>query len=75
LPGQRLHGLTTQGVLFPLAENNMVMHGEKNGIKGDFRAEEWAGVCFSPDGEWLFANMQNPGLTVAITGPWKEGGL
>ena len=31
---------------------------------------ELAGVCFSPDGRTLFVNIQYPGTTVAITGPW-----
>ena len=31
---------------------------------------EMAGVCFSPDGETLFVNIQHPGMTIAITGPW-----
>ena len=31
---------------------------------------ELAGVCFSPDGKTLFLNIQSPGTTVAITGPW-----
>jgi uncharacterized protein len=31
---------------------------------------ELAGACFSPDGRWLFVNIQDPGLTMAITGPW-----
>jgi secreted PhoX family phosphatase len=29
---------------------------------------ELAGVCFSPDGETLFVNVQYPGMTLAITG-------
>ncbi len=34
---------------------------------------ELAGPCFSPDGTTLFVNIQwNPGLTLAITGPWRE---
>ena len=33
---------------------------------------ELAGVCFSPDGETMFVNVQYPGMTVAITGPWSE---
>ena len=33
---------------------------------------EWAGVTFSPDGSTLFANIQGNGVTVAITGPWKQ---
>jgi secreted PhoX family phosphatase len=31
---------------------------------------ELAGVCFAPDGRTLFVNIQYPGTTVAITGPW-----
>jgi secreted PhoX family phosphatase len=31
---------------------------------------ELAGVCFSPDGNILFLNIQYPGMTVAITGDW-----
>jgi len=31
---------------------------------------EFAGCCFSPDGKWLFVNLQDRGLTFAITGPW-----
>jgi len=32
---------------------------------------ELAGACFSPDGDTLFVNIQFPGLTLAITGPWE----
>ena len=31
---------------------------------------EMAGVCFSPDGETMFVNIQQQGLTLAIRGPW-----
>jgi len=31
---------------------------------------ELAGVCFSPDGKTLFVNIQYPGTTLAITGPF-----
>lgn len=71
----RLCGLTIDGQLFPLAENNVQLAGETRGVNGDFREEEWCGATFSPDGKWLFANIQKPGLTVAITGPWADGGL
>ena len=35
---------------------------------------ELAGVTFSPDGSTLFVNIYNPGVTVAITGPWQAQG-
>ena len=69
---QRLHGLTPGGVLFPLAENNVV---SVETFPGDHTAEEWAGATFDSRGEWLFANIQTPGVTFAITGPWADGGL
>ncbi|MEC8818485.1 MAG: alkaline phosphatase PhoX, partial [Planctomycetota bacterium] len=34
---------------------------------------ELAGPCFSPDGSTLFVNIQRPGATLAITGPWRRG--
>jgi len=71
--GQRLQGITPDGRIFPFAQNNLQLQGQKNGFVGDFRATEWAGVCFSPDGKWLFANLQTPGITLAITGPWQKG--
>ncbi|MGE0447449.1 MAG: alkaline phosphatase PhoX [Vicinamibacterales bacterium] len=70
-----MHGLTVDGEIFPFARNNVRLNGEKNGFVGDFTGSEWAGACFSPDGRWLFANLQSPGITVAIRGPWKSGAL
>jgi len=40
-----------------------------------FGTSEFSGVCFSPDGKWLFVNVQYPGLTLAITGNWANGGI
>lgn len=71
---QRIIGMDAEGNTFALAESNVVLRGER-GFKGDFRYEEWCGVCFSPDGRWLFANCYAPGFTVAITGPWEQGPL
>ena len=68
---QRIHLLSQEGTLVPLAVNDVQLNGEK-GFRGDFRGREWAGATFSPDGQWLFANIQTPGITLAITGPWQS---
>lgn len=70
---QKLRGLTLRGKIFPFAENQIVLNGEVNGISGDFRNKEWAGASFH--NEWLFVNIQTPGVTFAITGPWDNGAL
>ncbi len=58
-PGdQYLRGLTPDGRLYDIAHN---AHEEKS---------EFCGACFSPDGSVLFVNIQEPGLTLAIEGPW-----
>jgi hypothetical protein len=33
--------------------------------------KEFAGVCFSPDGQTMFVNIYEPGMTLAIWGNWK----
>ena len=53
----RLVGITPKGEMYHIAKNI--------GIPSEF-----AGVCFSPSGDTLFVNLQGPGLTVAIQGPW-----
>jgi uncharacterized protein len=73
-PQQRLQILTPEGKLIVFAANNCDLRKTPhNGLDKDFRGSEWAGATFSPDGKWLFANLQSPGISVAITGPWKEG--
>lgn len=37
-----------------------------------FNGSEFAGACFSPDGKTLFVNLQSPGITLAIWGPWTR---
>jgi len=65
-PGEdMLRGLTADGTLFDFARNSVPGHGNS----------EFAGSTFSPDGETLFVNLQGPGLTFAIWGPWSRGGL
>lgn len=68
-----MHGLTRDGKIVRFARNNVVLRGERSGLTGDFRAGEFAGATFSPDGRWLFVNMQLPAITYAITGPWERG--
>ena len=70
-----LHGLTTEGTIFRFCKNDVVLNGQRNGITGDFRGSEFAGACYSPDGRWLFFNIQSPGITFAVTGPWGQGAL
>jgi secreted PhoX family phosphatase len=43
--------------------------------EGDHRENEFAGACWSPDGRTLFVNIQTPGITFAITGPWHNGSV
>jgi secreted PhoX family phosphatase len=75
-----LHGMTPGGKIFPFAENNVVLTAELRDAKGygatDYTGSEWAGATFEPkNGNWLFANIQSPGFTAAITGPWRTGAL
>jgi secreted PhoX family phosphatase len=65
--------LSGDGQLFPLARNVIRLDGEKNDVSGNFAGAEWCGASFSPDGQWLFVNIQKPGITFAITGPWQHG--
>ncbi|WP_433305086.1 alkaline phosphatase PhoX [Actinoplanes sp. CA-030573] len=48
---------------------NQISNGTSNGAA---TYSEFTGPTFSPDGEVLFVNIQVPGVTLAITGPWKR---
>ncbi|MHA3702578.1 PhoX family protein [Jatrophihabitans sp. YIM 134969] len=37
---------------------------------GPIGASEAAGPVFTPDGRYLFVNVQYPGITCVVTGPW-----
>jgi secreted PhoX family phosphatase len=54
-----------------LTSQGQIIHLAKNIVPG-FETREFAGVTFSPDGQTVFANVQVPGLTVAIWGPWER---
>lgn len=48
---------------------NMLSNGTSNGAP---TYSEFTGPTFSPDGKILFVNIQSPGITLAITGPWEK---
>jgi hypothetical protein len=77
--GNRLLGMNADGSAYRLAENNIVVDAAVRGRPwirvGDYRDREFAGVCFSPGGDYLFVNIQVPGVTFAIEGPWERGPL
>ena len=54
-----LVGITPDGIFYRLARNAM-------------NHSELTGCTFSPDGTTLFINIQDPGMTLAITGRWPQ---
>jgi secreted PhoX family phosphatase len=56
---QYIVGITQNGALFKFAKNAL-------------NRSEFAGATFSPDGSTFFVNIQSPGFTLAITGPWQS---
>jgi uncharacterized protein len=70
LVGVQKHYLEASGKLWdPTVPDDGKSAGDGIGFS------EFAGPCFSPDGEWLFVNIQVPGITCAITGNWASLGL
>ncbi len=57
--GDNLVGVTPEGEIYRFGSNR-------------YTSSEFAGATFSPDGSTLFVNIQNPGITLAITGPWNR---
>lgn len=73
-PPMRLQCLTREGLLMPFCINNIDLSSHPiKSFQRDFKDSEWAGATFSSDGTTLFVNIQRPGMTVAITGPWRDG--
>ncbi|HEY1091540.1 MAG TPA: alkaline phosphatase PhoX [Burkholderiaceae bacterium] len=79
---QRLMVVHPNGGSYVFAKNNynftraqLDAAGKFGAPSGDDRNSEWCGACFSPDGRVLFVNLQGPGITLAITGPWASGTL
>lgn len=56
---QYLRVISPHGKLFTLGRNRL-------------NKSEMAGCCFAPDHPTLFVNIQRPGMTLAITGPWMR---
>ncbi len=72
--GQYIAGLDPRGELFAFCQTNPGIRASYAGhdLHGTAVSSEWAGACFSADGQWMFANLYNPGVTFAITGPWQD---
>lgn len=58
---QYVVGADDSGALYPFARNAI-------------NDSEFAGVCFDRTGKTMFLSIQDPGVTFAITGPWKNRG-
>ena len=89
-PGNRLMGLTSAGQAYIFCKNNVNLteaqvvaagknprsFDDDNGVfSPDQRGNEFAGGTFTPDGRVLYVNIQTPGITFAIAGPWSRGNL
>ena len=72
---QGVFGLTREGEFFRFCQINPHIRSRFGGhdLRKTALHSEWAGATFSRDGEWLFINIYDPGVTLAITGPWQDG--
>ena len=66
-----LRGLSADGGLYDFAAN--VRPGTIPGTSTPRSWDELGGATFC--GDWMFVNIQTPGVTLAITGPWRNGPL
>lgn len=53
-----VRGVTREGQIYTIARNAL-------------NRSEFAGSCWDEASQTLFVNIQNPGITLAITGPWS----
>jgi uncharacterized protein len=58
-PDSYIRGITPEGKIYNIGRNIG-------------SSSELAGACFSPSGKTFFVNIQQQGLTMAITGPWEQ---
>ncbi len=61
---QRVMGITPEGETYEFARNRLIR------TTGSDDASEFCGPTFSPDGRTFYLNVQSPGPTFAITGPF-----
>jgi uncharacterized protein len=81
--GQRLMGYRTDGLAYIFAKNNaqlapadLARIGKSGQFDAaDYRGSEFCGATFDWTGRILYVNMQSPGITYAISGPWAVGNL
>jgi secreted PhoX family phosphatase len=64
---QHMLGTTEDGEVFVFAKNRV-----NNGTPDKPEYGELAGAGFSADGRTMFFNIYTPGITFAITGPWRR---
>lgn len=67
LGDQHILGTTEDGEVFKFARNRV-----NNGTPEAPEYGELAGAGFSADGRTMFFNVYTPGITYAITGPWRR---
>ncbi|MGD3104807.1 alkaline phosphatase PhoX [Streptomyces sp. YGL11-2] len=63
-----LAGVAEDGRTSPLARDDLATGTGDAPEPGRF-----TGLVFSPDGRTPFVHLQEPGITVAVTGPWRRG--
>lgn len=68
---QYIVGVNRQGELYQFAQNVLFSQVANDPAKANFVGNEFAGACFSPSGQTFFVNIQTPGITFAIWGPWR----
>lgn len=79
--GARLLGISAKGDSFTFCKNNVdlssaqISRADKKIAAGSYRDSEFAGACWEPSGRVLFCNVQAPGITFAIWGPWGDIGV
>lgn len=68
--GNFIVGVNANGDLFKVAENLVSYVNASGSTRG---RGEFCGSCFSHNGRFMFVNIQDPGLTLVIEGPWRKG--